>query len=51
MKLENKKILITGGTGGMGLELAKQLIGLERHNTVIITGGSQEKPESAKRAN
>ena len=43
MKLENKTILITGGTSGMGLELAKQLIERERRNTVIITGRSQEK--------
>ena len=48
MKLENKTILITGGTSGMGLELARQL--LERRNIVIITGRSQGKLESAKRA-
>ena len=49
MKLVNKTILITGGTSGMGLELAKQLLGRDRRNTVIITGRSQEKLESAKR--
>jgi uncharacterized oxidoreductase len=49
MKLENKTILITGGTSGMGLELAKQLIERERRNTVIITGRSQEKLENARR--
>ena len=36
MKLEQRTILITGGSSGMGLELAKQL--LARGNTVIITG-------------
>jgi uncharacterized oxidoreductase len=48
MKLENRTILITGGSRGMGFELAKRL--LERQNVVIITGRSQEKLESAKRA-
>ena len=50
MKLKNRTILITGGTSGMGLELAKQLLERDRHNTVIITGRSDEKLESAKRA-
>ena len=45
MKLENKTILITGGTSGIGLELAKQL--LQRRNTVIVTGRSQQKLETA----
>ena len=50
MKLTNRTILITGGTSGMGLELAKRLLERDRRNTVIITGRSDEKLESAKRA-
>jgi uncharacterized oxidoreductase len=47
MKLTQKTILITGGTSGIGLEMAKQL--LQRHNTVIITGRDKEKLEAAQR--
>lgn len=36
MKLHQRTILITGGTSGIGFELARQL--LARGNTVIVTG-------------
>jgi uncharacterized oxidoreductase len=48
MKLEKRTVLITGGTSGIGLELAKQL--LQRGNTVIVTGRDQEKLDAANRA-
>jgi len=48
MKLEKKTVLITGGTSGIGLELAKQL--RQKGNTVIVTGRDQEKLDAAKRA-
>jgi uncharacterized oxidoreductase len=48
MKLQNKTILITGGTSGIGLELARQLI--QRGNTIIVTGRDPEKLEATKKA-
>ena len=48
MKLSQRTVLITGGTSGTGLELARQL--LARGNTVIITGRDQEKLDAARRA-
>ena len=48
MKLEERTILITGGTSGIGFELAKQL--LARRNVVIITGRDERKLQDAKSA-
>ena len=47
MKLSQRTILITGGTSGIGLELARQLV--ERGNTVIVTGRDPQKIDAAKR--
>ncbi|RYU96720.1 SDR family oxidoreductase [Emticicia agri] len=44
--LTNNTIIITGGSSGVGLELAKRLI--EKNNTVLICGRSKEKLEEAK---
>jgi uncharacterized oxidoreductase len=46
MVLRNNTILITGGTSGLGLEFATQLLALG--NTVIITGRNQAKLEQTK---
>lgn len=46
MKLDGNTILITGGAGGIGFELAKEL--QKRGNTVIITGRDQSKLDRAK---
>ncbi|MBA4852195.1 SDR family oxidoreductase [Emticicia sp. BO119] len=45
--LTNNTILITGGSSGVGLELAKRLA--EKNNSVLICGRSKEKLEEAKR--
>ncbi len=45
--LTNNTILITGGSSGVGLELATRL--LAKHNTVLICGRSHEKLEEAKK--
>ena len=46
MKLEHRTILVTGGTSGIGLELARQL--LARGNVVIVTGRDQDRLTAAK---
>jgi uncharacterized oxidoreductase len=46
MKLLNKTILVTGGSSGIGLEFARQLI--KKQNKVIITGRDLRRLEKAK---
>jgi uncharacterized oxidoreductase len=46
MKLEGKTVLITGGSSGIGLEMARQL--LARSCVVVVTGRSAQKLEAAK---
>src|ERR1700720_161164 len=48
MKLTSNTILITGGAGGIGYELTKQLSALG--NTILITGRDQGKLERARAA-
>ena len=48
MKLSNQTVLITGGTSGIGFELAKQL--LLRGNEVIVTGREQSRLDETKRS-
>ncbi|MDB5850398.1 MAG: short-chain dehydrogenase [Rhodoferax sp.] len=47
MQLKQRTILITGGTSGIGLELARQL--LARNNTVIVTGRDADRLALAQR--
>ncbi len=47
MELKHKTILITGGSSGIGQELARQLH--NRGNTVIVTGRDQEKLDATRR--
>ncbi len=47
MKMRNRTVLITGGASGIGLELAKQLLG--RGNTVIVTGREQRRLDDSER--
>ncbi|WP_161881522.1 SDR family oxidoreductase [Deinococcus alpinitundrae] len=47
MKLHHRSILITGGTSGIGLELARQL--LEHGNTIIVTGRDQVRLDATVR--
>lgn len=46
MRLSGRTILITGGSSGIGLELARRLI--EKGNTVIVTGRNEESLEKAR---
>jgi uncharacterized oxidoreductase len=46
MKFQHRTVLITGGSSGIGLELARQLIAMQ--NTVLICGRSQNKLSNAK---
>ena len=46
MKYKNQKVLITGGSSGIGLALAKKFV--ENNNTVIIIGRNLSKLEKVK---
>ena len=46
MKLDGNTILITGGSAGIGLALAKEFVALG--NKVIVTGRSASKLEAAR---
>jgi uncharacterized oxidoreductase len=47
MRLSGNTVLITGGTSGIGLELATQLMALD--NTVIVTGRNQSRLDAARK--
>ncbi|MGB5414506.1 MAG: SDR family NAD(P)-dependent oxidoreductase, partial [Polyangiales bacterium] len=47
MKLQGNTILITGGSAGIGLAMAKEFVALG--NTVIITGRNAEELEAARK--
>ena len=48
MKMSNRTVLITGGAGGIGSELSKQL--LARGNVVIVTGRDEARLDRARHA-
>ena len=48
MRLSDRTILITGGTSGIGFELARRL--LARGNAVVVTGRDEEKLAGARAA-
>ncbi len=47
MRLSGNTILITGGTSGIGLELATQFAALD--NTVIVTGRNESKLDAVRK--
>jgi uncharacterized oxidoreductase len=47
VKLQHKTVLITGGTSGIGFELARQL--QQKGNTIIVTGRDQARLDIARR--
>jgi uncharacterized oxidoreductase len=48
MKLEKRTVLVTGGTSGIGLELAKNFY--QRGNAVILTGRDENKLDAVRHA-